>query len=253
MKRTSIALFALAAWMLPGAMGQVAKQPQPKSEKEMQVLQEMFGAQDPDSRIKSSEELLTKYADSDFKPVALELITFSYQEKNDFEKMVIYGERTLKEDPQNYRVMLALGQAIAQRTGEFDLDKEEKLGRAEAYAASAEKVVPTLPKPNPQITDEQWDAEKKNAAAQVHDVRGLVAMARKQPQAAVKEFQSSLEKAANPDPATMVRLGTAHTAAGEFDQAIAVLDKVIADPNIPPVFKQFAERQKAETQKVKGQ
>lgn len=107
----------------------VAKQPQPKSKGEADALMAIFNTQDVDVRIKAAEELLTKYVDTEFKTVALQIIAASYQQKNDFEKMVIYAERTLESDPDNYVAMLMLASAIPQRTREFDLDREEKLAR----------------------------------------------------------------------------------------------------------------------------
>ena len=91
------------------------KQPQPKSQKEVEALQAMFGAQDPDSRIKAAENLLSKFADTEFKSIALYLEAASYEQKNDFEKMVIYAERTIEADPKNYASMLMLAGGIAKR------------------------------------------------------------------------------------------------------------------------------------------
>jgi hypothetical protein len=68
---------------------------------EVEALQAMFNAADPDARIKASEDLLTKFADTEFKPYALLFIADSYRQKNDFEKMVVYAERTVEADPKN--------------------------------------------------------------------------------------------------------------------------------------------------------
>ena len=121
--RTRIALsFALVAGL---ALGQA--QPKPKSQKEVEAIQAIFNAQDPDGRIAAAENLLTNFADTEFKAIALQVAAASAQQKNDFEKMVVYAERTLEADPKNYAAMLMLANGIAQRTREFDLDKEEKL------------------------------------------------------------------------------------------------------------------------------
>ena len=89
------------------------------------------------------------FADTEFKAIALQVAAASAQQKNDFEKMVVYAERTLEADPKNYPAMLMLASGIAQRTREFDLDKEEKLGRAEKYANSAIELVKGRPKAAP--------------------------------------------------------------------------------------------------------
>ena len=78
-----------------GLMAQQAppKQPKPKSQGELETLQAMFNAKTADERIKAVETLITKYADSDFKGIALYLAAVSYEQKNDYEKMLVYGER----------------------------------------------------------------------------------------------------------------------------------------------------------------
>ena len=59
-------------------------------------------------------------------------IAQAYQMKGDSDNVIIYAERVLKEgDPKNYEAMLMLSESYAQRTREFDLDKEEKLGKAD--------------------------------------------------------------------------------------------------------------------------
>ena len=48
------------------------------------------------------------FADTEFKAIALQVAAASAQQKNDFEKMVVYAERTLEADPKNYPAMLML-------------------------------------------------------------------------------------------------------------------------------------------------
>jgi tetratricopeptide (TPR) repeat protein len=222
----------------------VAKQPQPKSKGEADALMAIFNTQDVDGRIKAAEELLTKYVDTEFKTVALQIIAVSYQQQNDFEKMVIYAERTLESDPNNYVAMLMLASAIPQRTREFDLDREEKLARAEKFARSAEEALKTAPKPRPDIPDEQWAAVKKDFSAQAHEALGLAAMVRKKYDVAIAEFKTAIETAPTPDPTVMVRLGAVYNLTGKYDEGIAVLDKVMAATDVHPQVRQFAQAER---------
>jgi tetratricopeptide (TPR) repeat protein len=203
------------------AAQEVQRQPQVKSQKEAEAVMAIFQAPDPDSRIKAAQELLHKFADSEFKAIAMQMIAASYQQKNDFENMVVWAERTLEADPKSYHAMLMLATGIAQRTREFDLDREEKLARAEKYAHDAMEILKTLPKPRPDIPDEQWEAAKKDFTAQAHEALGLAALARKKYDVAIAEFKLAVEGAANPDPATMVRLGAVYNMTGKYDDAIA--------------------------------
>src|SRR4051794_38381599 len=174
-----VAAVALAASL---AMAQ-----QPKSKGEYDALMAVQNAPDPDARIAAIESLLQKYADTQFKPQLLLMAAASAQQKNDFEKMTVYAERTLEADPQNFQAMLMLANGIAGRTREFDLDREEKLGRAEKYAKQAMDTLKTAQKPNPQITDEQWAAGKKDVESEAHVALGQIAMVRKKYDVASQE------------------------------------------------------------------
>lgn len=226
------------------------KQPQPKSQPELDAILAIQNAQDPDSRIAAVENLLTKFADTEFKGFALYIATVSAQMKNDYEKMMVYAERTLDADPKNYATMLIMANAIAMRTREHDLDKEEKLSRAEKLAKQAADVLKTAEKPNQQLTDEQWASAKKDFEAQGHEALGLVAMARKKYDDAINELKIAVESSA--DVATSVRLGQAYNFAGKHDEAIAVLDKVMASADAPPQIKQVAQAERARAVQAKG-
>jgi tetratricopeptide (TPR) repeat protein len=228
------------------------KQPQPKSKGELEALQAMFNAQDPDSRIKAADELLAKYADTDFKATALFLAAASYEQKNDFEKMVVYSERTLEADPKNYSAMLMLARGFAQRTREHDLDREEKLAKAEKYAKDAEGLIKTAPKPRPDITDEQWEGAKKDLLSQAHEALGLTAMARKKYDVAISEFKLAVEGSSQPDPATTVRLAAAYNLSNKPDEAIVLLDKLLAQTDLHPTIRQFAQAEKVRATQMKG-
>lgn len=230
----------------------VAKQPRVKSQAEGQALQAVFQAPDLDARLKAAEEFLSKYADSEFKSFALMLEAETYRQKNDYEHTIIYSERTLEADPQNYMAMLLLGSTIAQRTREFDLDREEKLGRSEKYAKAALELLKAAPKPRPDVTDEQWNQAKADFTAQAHEALALAAMARKNYPAAIEEFKTAVASGSTPDPATQVRLGAAYNLAGKYDDAIAVLTKVMETPEIHPQIRQIAQAERARAIQAKG-
>jgi tetratricopeptide (TPR) repeat protein len=251
MKRT-ILLLAGAALAVSAVWAQApAKQPQPKSQKEAEAIMAVFNAQDPDSRMKAADELLLKFADTEFKAVALQVAAMAAQEKNDFEKMVIYAERSLEVDPKGYHAMIMLASGYAQRTREHDLDKEEKLGKADKYAKSALEILKTAPKPRPDLADEQWEGAKKDISAQAYEALGLSAMARKKYDDAITNFKTAIETAVNQDPATKIRLASAYNNVAKYDEAAAMADAVMADPQLHPQLKQFAQQEKMKALKGK--
>jgi len=246
-------LLAGALALVSGLTGLMAqKQPQPKSQKELDAVKAMFEAQDPDVRIKAADELMTKFADTEFKSLALYLTAASYEQKNDFEKMVIWCERTIQADPKHYACMLMLAGGIAKRARENDLDLTEKLARSDAYAKSALEALKDAPKPNPALPDDQWAATKKDFVAQAHEAYALAAMLRKKYDVAIAEFKEAIDGAGTPDPATMVRLGQAYNQSGKYDDAVAILDKVMATANVHPQIKQFAQAERVRAIQAKS-
>jgi tetratricopeptide (TPR) repeat protein len=199
---------------------------------------------DVEARIKACDDFQQKFANSEFRSIALFFMTVAYQDKGDYDKTLLYGEETLKLDPANFQAMLLLSQLIANRTRENDLDKEEKLKKAENYANQALEALKTAPRPNPAVTDEQWALAKRDLNAQAYAAFAMGAIARKNYDAAIEQFQKSLAVSPSPDPSTMVRLGDAQTKAGKYDDAIATFDKVAGIADAPPVVKQIAAKAK---------
>ncbi|MCX6620940.1 MAG: hypothetical protein NTY38_07635, partial [Acidobacteria bacterium] len=151
----------------------------------------------------------------------------------------------------NYVSMLTLANMIAQKTREFDLDREEKLGRVEKYARGAIELVTTAAKPRPDLPDEQWEQAKKELVAQAHESLGLAGAVRKKWDVAIAEYKIAVEGNPTPEPATMVRLGQAYNLAGKPDDAIVILNKVLAVPNLHPQIKLVAEQERAKASAIK--
>ena len=240
MKRIIMRGAVAMAIALPGLLAQ----PKPKSSAEYEALKTMFGAQTADARIAACEDVLTKFADTEFKAVALYFEALSYDQKHDYEHTVVFGERAIEADPKYYQAMLLLAGVIAQHTKEFDLDREEKLAQVEKYAKTTIELLKDAPKPNTSITDDQWTAAKKDLASQAHAALGMSAMARKKYDVAESEFKFAIDGVDKPDPATMVRLGKVYSDDGKYDDAIAQFDKVMAMQDINVQVKQVAQAER---------
>lgn len=219
--------------------------PKPKSEKERQAILAIQNATDPDARIAASEALLTKFADTDYKIYALQAEASSAREKGDYDAMIVYSERLLEADPQNYTAMLLIAGGLAQRTREFDLDKEEKLNKATKYANNAMEALKTAnPPAGAAVTPEQWTAIKKDAESEAHEALGNIALVRKKYDVASTEFKTAADLSSQPNPTVMARLVQAYNQGGKYSEALETSDKILAMPNLHPQIKQFVENQK---------
>jgi tetratricopeptide (TPR) repeat protein len=240
------------ALMLVGSVLWAQKQPSPKSQKELDALKAWQAATNPDERIKAIENVLTNFADTEFKIILLQDAMHTEESKGDFAQVVFYGERLLEADPKNAYALVTLAGETARHTREFDLDKEEKLTKAEKYAKAALDASKNMPKPRPDITDAQWEDAKKDLQSQAYDALGQCAALRKKYDDAIADYKQSIAVEATPDPATWVRMGQAYLDAGKWDDAGDAFDKAINTPNVNPRVKAVAQAKKDEVAKRKA-
>jgi tetratricopeptide (TPR) repeat protein len=252
MKRILVTgILALSAG-LTSLMAQAAA-PAPKNKAEMEALQAIQAAQgNPDATIAACENLITKFADTEFKAIALFMEADAYEKKNDPEHMVIFAERALEANPQNFQAVLMLAKYYSSHSRENDLDREEKLGKAEKYANQVIEMMKTAAKPNPAIPDDQWADVKKDISAEAYNAIGLSNLTRKKYDAAAASFKQAVETNSRPEPAYMVRLASALQSAGKNDEAIVWCDKILNDASAHPQIKKLAGDVKAAAVKAGG-
>src|SRR5690242_17665449 len=129
--------------------------PKVKSQKELDALKKVQGATTPQERLDAIDGVLENFTDTDYKHILLDMAIQTAQQLRDPAKVETYAERALKDDPKDATAQLAIASSTLQGTKEFDLDKEQKLTKAEKYANSALESLKTEAAPNPQMTDAQ--------------------------------------------------------------------------------------------------
>jgi len=229
------------------------KGPAPKSAAELTALQAWQAAaqaNDPDALIKATDEVLTKFPDTDFKPMLLSTEASAYLQKKDWIKAQIFGEQALAADPKSFQASLVMADAIGQHIGDHDLDRDEKIAKAEKYAHQTIDLLNTAPKPRPDITDDQWTGYKKPMIGQAYHDIALAEMTRKGWDASIAAFKSAIEN--DPQPAYEVQMAQALQQSGKNDEAIATCDKVLAEPNLHPAIASAAKGIKAAATQAKG-
>jgi len=223
-----------------------------KSQKEAQAIVAVQNAKTPDERIQAIENVLDKYADTEFKTLLLQMAIQTEEQKGDYAQTVFYAERLLKSDPKNPFALTTLALETANHTREFDLDKDEKLGNVEKWANEAIEDSKTMPKARADWTDEQLEAARKDFQAQSYEALGMADQVRKKYDGAVDNYKKALTTGATPQPAILVRLAQVYAIQGKPDDAIFTLDKAINSPDSPDQVKTVAQRLKDDIQKRKG-
>jgi len=219
----------------------------PKSQKEAEALQAVMAAKNPDDQVKAIENVLTNFADTEYKIMLLQVAMQVESQKGDFTQITFYAERLLEADPKNAFAFVTLAGETARHTREFDLDKEEKLAKADKWAKAAIDAAKTVAKPNPAMTDEQLEALRKDLQSQAYVALGMSATLRKKTDDAIANYKQAAAVAATPDSTVFVRLGQAYMDSGKYDDALAAFDKALSDPTAPDQVKQIAQAKKTES------
>jgi len=223
-----------------------------KSPKEQQAILAVQVASTPDARVQAIENVLTNFADTEFKVPLLQMAMQSELQKDDYEKIVFYGERLLMADPKNAYALINLASETARHTRENDLNKDESLEKVDKWAKDGIEAAKVMPKVRPDLPDADWDGFKKDMEAQGFVALGMSEVLKKNLDGAANDFRQSLEIGATPNPGTLVRLAQVYLSTGKVDNAIFTLDKAINTPNVPDQVKSVAESMKAQAVKAKA-
>ena len=224
----------------------------PKSPKESQAILAVQVAKTPDERIQAIENVLTNFADTEFKVALLQMAVGAEQQKDDYAQTIFYADRLLKADPNNAFALVTLASETARHTRENDLDKDESLAKVDKWAKAAVEAAKVMPKARPDIPDADWEGFRKDMEAQAYEALGMADAVRKNFDGAATNYRQALEIASSQNPATLVRLAQAYVNSGKLDNAMFTLDKAINTPNVPPQVKSVAEAMKNDVAKRKG-
>jgi tetratricopeptide (TPR) repeat protein len=223
-----------------------------KSQKEQQAILAVQVAATPDARIQAIENVLTNFADTEFKVTLLQMAMQSELQKDDYAQTVFYGQRLLAADPKNAFGLINLAAETARHTRENDLDKDESLAKVDKWAKDGIEAAKTMAKVRADVPDADWDAFRKDMEAQAYVALGMADTVRKNYEGAAENYRKSLATGSAPNPATFVRLAQVYMGVGKLDDAAFTLDKAINAPNVPDQVKTIAQSMKTDIAKRKA-
>src|SRR2546422_6024495 len=140
-----------------------------QAEAQAQAFQEIQSELDPDKQIQLVNDFEKKYPDSKGLPFAYLVAADAYRQKGEVERVVEYGEKSIKLKDDNPVALLLVASVLPepQSLRGNDLDKEKKLSEAEEYANRAIKLIDQIPKAA-NLTDEQFQKSKSQLASWAH-------------------------------------------------------------------------------------
>ncbi len=124
-----------------------------------------YNSPDPAAKTAQLERFVAAFPDSQYASNAQNVVAYTYQQTQQFDKMAAFVEKVLAAQPNNVTLLLLAADSWNERRVELD--------KAEAYAARALKALETAEKPAA-FTDEQWAQQKPIQQALAHSITGQV-------------------------------------------------------------------------------
>jgi tetratricopeptide (TPR) repeat protein len=250
MKYKSMSVFMVCAVLTLAASLFGQEEVDPK--KEAQAINAIKSAATVDDRLKAIHNVLTKFPDTEFKPVLLQLGMQLERQKGDYTQTVVFAKRLLDADPMNAGALVTLASETARHVREFDSDKDKQLAKAVKWAKDGIKAAKNMSKAQATMTDDQLRAQQRDVQSQGWEALGMVATLQKKYDEAIADFIQANSIAATPDAGTMVRLGQAYEDAHRWDEASDAFDKAGTLPNASAQIKDIVQSKKAEIVKLKA-
>jgi tetratricopeptide (TPR) repeat protein len=178
-------------------------------------------------RIQTGEAFLQKYPNSRYRQSIYPVLTMSYLQNNQVDKMEEVADKEIALNPNDVQVMAVVAQTLPRAMNSKTPNPDKQLAKAEQYSKKAIELTPTLPKPAT-VTDENFSAVKKQTLAMAHSGLGLVYIRRGQFSEAIPELNQSVTLDPTPDPVNFYLLGMANAKASHFDDSAAAYNKCAA-------------------------
>jgi len=167
------------------AQGQ-AGQPQWKDRAEYDLFDAIQKEQDPKKKVALLNQWKEKYPGTEFKKVRAGLLVQSYQTMADVPNLVVASRELIDTDPKDVSTLAAVVALAMQMNNSSPelLDLTEK---------SANGLIANIDNKPANVTDDQWKTQRPVTEALGYRALGWVAMMRKDPPNAEKNFTRSLE------------------------------------------------------------
>ncbi len=242
----AIAAFSGAAW----AAQEQAQQPEPQQEpatesqplaqapeetspppapgvvspEEQAAFQEAVNQPDADLMIPIAEKFLQDFPESQLRSLVYSALATAYQQKDDYDKVVENGEKSIALDPDNVMSLAIVAHTLPQKLQGSGLEMAQKLSRAERYARHGLETVDVLPQPA-NVLPEEFEMRKATFKSMLHSALGLVYLQRGISAKAQEEYKIAVSLTSSPDPIDYFRLGEAYRGERKYDEAIEAFEK----------------------------
>jgi tetratricopeptide (TPR) repeat protein len=227
--------FAAAGW----AQGSAPSLSQPKpgqkggpvvTKPENDAYKAIYNARngDPMHLIELGEAFVAKFPMSYYDGPVYAMLTGTYLNTNQTDKMIDAGSKALALDPNNIDVLPILAWAIPRRTNGTGGENGQMLVKAQGYAHHGLDLIATLEKPK-DMSDGDFTKTKNEKSSMCHDGLGVVDVKTGKFDDAVPELTQAIQLSDMPDPVDFYLLAIADENTSHFSDATANFTKCAAN------------------------
>ena len=182
---------------------------------------------DPMHLVELSEAFVAKYPMSFYIGPVYGILTGSYLQTNQIDKMIDAGGKALMADPDNIDVLPIMAWVIPRRVNGNSADNLAQLQKAKGYGQHGLELLMTLEKP-PAMDDAAFTKTKNEKSSMCHDGIGVVDVKTNKFDEAIPELTQAMQLADMPDPVDNYLLGMSDEKTNHFTDAIANYTKCAA-------------------------
>ena len=209
------------------AAPQGKRPPAAKTQPEFDAYKAAAAQTDPAAVEKAADDFATKFPESELRTMLYSAAMQRYQQANNADKMIEMGRKILAMDADDPAALVGIAQAMAERTHDTDLDKDERYAEAKKDAerslVTVETDVPTSGYP-----PEQLNAFKNFLRSEAYLVLGTLSFkANNWPDAEVNLRKSIDALPQQPDTLAVFRLAVALDMQNKVPEAMKAIDQAV--------------------------
>lgn len=214
-----------------GQAGQAApagkRPPAAKTQPEFEAYKAAVAQTDPAALEKSADDFAAKFPDSELRAMLYTTAMQRYQQANNTDKMVDMARKVLSIDPDDPAALVEIAQALAERTHDTDLDKDQRLAEAKKNAEHALVTIDT-DIPTSGYPPEQLVAFKNFLRSEAYVILGTLSFkASNWPDAELNLRKSIEALPQQPDPVAVFRLAVALDMQNKLPEAMKYADQAV--------------------------
>jgi tetratricopeptide (TPR) repeat protein len=201
--------------------------PAAKTQPEFEAYKAAVAQTDPAALEKSADDFAAKFPDSELRAMLYTTAMQRYQQANNTDKMMDMARKVLSLDPDDPAALVELAQALAERTRDTDLDKDQRLAEAKKNAEHALVTIDT-DIPTSGYPPEQLVAFKNFLRSEAYVILGTLSFKASNWSDAEQNLRKSIEALPQqPDPVAVFRLAVALDMQNKLPEAMKYADQAV--------------------------